>query len=349
MSQTGGGCRATNYIGFIRKALKDAGFGNVPIISFNVVGMEKMTGFKITVPMAINLIKAVFYGDLLQKLLLKNRAYEKNKGETQKMYEKWLEKCKSLTCKSSYGKFKKSIYEMVNDFETIELDTSIKKPKVGIVGEVLIKYHPFGNNEVIKVLENEGAEVISPDFMGFIKFIATHKITNNTLLNRDKAKAKIFGVVIKLIEMIEGELIKALKTSKKDYLLPVDIFELETKVKDILSIGNQTGEGWFLTAEMVEYIEHGIPNIVCVQPFACLPNHVVGKGVIKTIREKYPYANIAPIDYDPGASETNQTNRIKLLTTVAKDNLKKDIQSLKAIEIENVVQEEEKIKEKIKK
>ena len=349
MSQTGGGCRATNYIGFIRKALKDAGFGNVPIISFNVVGMEKMTGFKITVPMAINLIKAVFYGDLLQKLLLKNRAYEKNKGETQKMYEKWLEKCKSLTCKSSYGKFKKSIYEMVNDFETIELDTSIKKPKVGIVGEVLIKYHPFGNNEVIKVLENEGAEVISPDFMGFIKFIATHKITNNSLLNRDKAKAKIFGVVIKLIEMIEGELTKALKTSKKDYLLPVDIFELETKVKDILSIGNQTGEGWFLTAEMVEYIEHGIPNIVCVQPFACLPNHVVGKGVIKTIREKYPYANIAPIDYDPGASETNQTNRIKLLTTVAKDNLKKDIQSLKAIEIENVVQEEEKIKEKIKK
>ena len=149
--------------------------------------------------------------------------------------------------------------------------------------------------------------------------------------------------------MIEGELSKALKTSKKDYLLPVDIFELETKVKDILSIGNQTGEGWFLTAEMIEYIENDIPNIVCVQPFACLPNHVVGKGVIKTIREKYPYANISPIDYDPGASETNQTNRIKLLTTVAKDNLKKDIQSTKAIEIENAVQEEQTFKEKIKK
>ena len=344
MSQTGGGCRATNYIGFIRKALKDAGFGNVPIISFNVVGMEKMTGFKITVPMAINLIKAVFYGDLLQKLLLKNRAYEVNKGESQAMYEKWLEKCKKLTCKSTYNQFKKSVYEMVNDFETIELDTSKKKPKVGIVGEVLIKYHPFGNNEVIKVLENEGAEVISPDFMGFIKFIATHKITNNSLLNRDKTKAKIFGVVIKLIEMIEKELAKALKASKKDYLLPVDIFELETKVKDILSIGNQTGEGWFLTAEMVEYIEHGIPNIVCVQPFACLPNHVVGKGVIKTIREKYPYANISPIDYDPGASETNQTNRIKLLTTVAKDNLKKELSSQKGVEIENLVKE--KIKNK---
>ncbi len=350
MSQTGGGCRATNYIGFIRKALKDAGFANVPIISFNVVGMEKSTGFKITIPMAINLVKAIFYGDLLQKLLLKNRAYEIHKGESQAMYEKWLEKCKVLCSKSTYNQFKKSIYEMVNDFETIELDISNEKPKVGIVGEVLIKYHPFGNNHVIDVLEKEGAEVISPDFMGFIKFIATHKITNNRLLNIDKAKAKIFGAVIKLIEMLEKDLSKALSASKKGYLLPCDIFELESKVKDILSIGNQTGEGWFLTAEMIEYIEHDIPNIVCVQPFACLPNHVVGKGVIKSIREKYPYANISPIDYDPGASETNQTNRIKLLTTVAKDNLKKKKQSKKAIEIENIVNEEEKNKNsKIKK
>ena len=336
MSQTGGGCRATNYIGFIRKALKDAGFGHVPIISFNVVGMEKATGFKITVPLALKLIKAVFYGDLLQKLLLKNRAYEVNKGESQKLYEEWLEKCKKLVAKSTYTQFKKAMYEMVEDFEKIELDTSIQKPKVGIVGEVLIKYHPFGNNEVIKVLEAEGAEVISPDFMGFIKFIATHKVTNNTLLKRDKALSRIFRAVIVLIEMIEKDVAKALKKSKKNYLLPADIFELETKVKDILSIGNQTGEGWFLTAEMIEYIENDIPNIVCVQPFACLPNHVVGKGVIKIIREKYPYANISPIDYDPGASETNQTNRIKLLTTVAKDNLKNNKKSKKAIEFENL-------------
>ena len=339
MSQTGGGCRATNYIGFIRKALKDAGFGQVPIISFNFVGMEKMTGFKITVPMAINLIKAVFYGDLLQKLLLRNRPYEINKGESQKLYEEWLEKCKKLVEKSTYNQFKKAMFEMVRDFEKIELDESVIKPKVGIVGEVLIKYHPFGNNQVIKVLEAEGAEVISPDFMGFVKFIATHKITNNTLLNRDKALSRIFNAAIVLIEMIEKDVIKALKQSKKNYLLPVDIFQLETKVKDILSIGNQTGEGWFLTAEMIEYIENGIPNIVCVQPFACLPNHVVGKGVIKTIREKYPYANISPIDYDPGASETNQTNRIKLLTTVAKDNLKNNKKNKKAIEFENLENE----------
>ena len=322
MSQTGGGCRATNYIGFIRKALKDAGYENIPIISFNVVGMEKMTGFKITIPLALTLLKAVFYGDLLQKLLLHNRAYEVNKGETQALYEVWMERCKKLVEKSSYPQFRRAIYEMVEDFEKIKLDTTVEKPKVGIVGEVLIKYHPFGNNHIIDVLEKEGAEVISPDFIGFIKFVATHKVTNNQLLNRDKTLSKIFKAAINLIEMQERDLEKALSMSKKDYLLPASIFELENKVKDILSIGNQTGEGWFLTAEMIEYIENGIPNIVCVQPFACLPNHVVGKGVIKAIREKYPDANISPIDYDPGASETNQTNRIKLLTTVAKDNLK---------------------------
>ena len=322
MSQTGGGCRATNYIGFIRKALKDAGFSQVPVISFNIVGMEKNPGFKITIPLMEKLLKSVIYGDLLQKLLLKNRVYEVNKGETQKLYEKWLNKSKLLVQNSNSKQFKQSIYDMVNDFEEIKIDTSIEKPKVGVVGEILIKYHPFGNNFVIDVLENEGAEVIMPDFMGFVKFMATHKITFNTLLNIGKTKAKIFKVALKLIDIFEKDLKIALSNSSKNYLLPCDIWHLEEKVKDILSIGNQTGEGWFLTAEMIEYIENGIPNIVCVQPFACLPNHVVGKGVIKTIRSKYPDANISPVDYDPGASEANQTNRLKLLITVAKDNLK---------------------------
>ena len=342
MSQTGGGCRATNYIGFIRKALKDAGYSNVPIISFNVVGMEKSKGFKITIPMFEKLLKAVVYGDLLQKMLYKNRVYEVHKGETQEKFDKWMEKCKKLVSKSDIYKFKQSIYDMVNDFEQIALDTSIEKPKVGIVGEILIKYHPFGNNFVVDVLEKEGAEVIAPDFMGFVKFAATHKITNHTLLHTDTSKSKIFKAAINLIDLFEKDSKSALQNSKKGYLLPSNIFDLEKNVKDILSIGNQTGEGWFLTAEMVEYIEHGIPNIVCVQPFACLPNHVVGKGVIKSIREKYPYANISPVDYDPGASETNQTNRIKLLTTVAKDNLKRSRKSKKAIEIENLADQKEK-------
>ena len=336
MSQTGGGCRATNYIGFIRKALKDAGFPNVPVISFNVVGMEKMPGFKITLPLIERLLKSVVYADLLQKMLTKNRAYEINKGETKKLFDIWLDKCKKLVVKSSMKDFKSSIYEMVEDFEKIELDKTLIKPKVGIVGEVLIKYHPFGNNYVAEKLEEEGAEVILPDFMGFVKFIATHKITFNQLIKTDKTKAKLFKAAIKLIDILEKDSVIALSNSKKEYLLPCNIWELEDKVKNILSIGNQTGEGWFLTAEMIEYIEHGIPNIVCVQPFACLPNHVVGKGVIKTIREKYPEANISPIDYDPGASETNQTNRIKLLMTVAIDNLKMKLKEKAAIEKENI-------------
>ena len=346
MSQTGGGCRATNYIAFIRKALKDAGFANIPVISFNVVGMEKMPGFKLTPEMIEKLLKVVVYGDLLQKMLTKNRAYEINKGETQKLYDTWMEKCKKLVSYSSLSDFKKSIYEMVEDFEKIELDTSIEKPKVGIVGEVLIKYHPFGNNFVADKLEQEGAEVILPDFMGFIKFIATHKITFNTLIKTDKYKAKLFKAAIKLIDILEKDERIALANSKKGYLPPCDIWDLEDKVKDILSIGNQTGEGWFLTAEMIEYIESGIPNIVCVQPFACLPNHVVGKGVIKTIREKYPYANISPIDYDPGASEANQTNRIKLLMAVAKDNLKKEKKEKLAIQQENLQKEIADLKKK---
>ena len=343
MSQTGGGCRATNYIGFIRKALKDAGFENVPVISFNVVGMEKMPGFKITLPLIEKLLKMVVYADLLQKMLTKNRAYEVHKGESQKLFDEWMEKCKKLLDKSSLKEFKKSIYDIVDDFEKIELDTSIQKPKVGIVGEVLIKYHPFGNNFVADKLEEEGAEVVLPDFMGFVKFIATHKITFNQLIKTDKLKAKLFKTAIKLIDILEKDERIALSHSKKGYLQPCDIWELEDKVRKILSIGNQTGEGWFLTAEMVEYIEHGIPNIVCVQPFACLPNHVVGKGVIKTIRNTYPDANISPIDYDPGASEANQTNRIKLLMTVAKDNLKRQEQEKKSLESENKKSDDKKI------
>lgn len=336
MSQTGGGCRATNYIGFIRKALKDAGFANIPVISFNVVGMEKVPGFKLTLPLLERLLKCVLYADLLQKMLTKNRAYEINKGETQALFDKWMLKCKELIRKSNNKQFKQSIYDIVDDFEKIELDTSIEKPKVGIVGEVLIKYHPFGNNFVADLLEKEGAEVILPDFMGFIKFMATHKVTFNSLLKTNPTIAKISKAAINLIDLLEKDSKEALERSKKNYLPPCNIWHLEEAVKDVLSIGNQTGEGWFLTAEMIEYIENNIPNIVCVQPFACLPNHVVGKGVIKTIRENYPNANISPVDYDPGASEANQANRIKLLMTVAKDNLKNEHLHKNAINKENI-------------
>ena len=308
--------------------------------------MEKNSGFKLTPKLIEKLLRAIILGDLLQKMLHKNRAYEITKGESDKKYNEWLEKCKEIVSHGSWKQFKQSIYDIVDAFEKIDLDMSVTKPRVGIVGEVLIKYHPFGNNYVAEFLEKEGAEVVLPDFMGFIKFMATHKVTFNQLLGINKTSSKISKLVINLIDILEKDLKKALFKSDKEYLMPCNIWHLEEQVKDILSIGNQTGEGWFLTAEMIEYIENDIPNIVCVQPFACLPNHVVGKGVIKTIRSKYPFANITPVDYDPGASESNQINRLKLLMTVAKDNLNLKINDRKAIEIENVVNDK---KETVKK
>jgi len=337
MSQTGGGCRATNYIGFIRKALKDAGFSNIPIISFNIVGLEKSNGFKLTPKLIEKIMIACIFGDLMQKVLYKNRVYEKNPGETQKLYDLWMARIKDFLKNGNYNKYKTYLHQIVRDFEKIEWIPNLQKPKVGIVGEILIKYHPFGNNSVIDKLEEEGAEVIMPDLMGFIYYVLTNKITLNTLIKTNRTASYIARVAIRLLEILSKPYKAALLESKKGYLPPTNIWELQHNVKNILSIGNQTGEGWFLTAEMVEYIEHNIPNIICAQPFACLPNHVVGKGVIKSIREKYPNANISPIDYDPGASETNQTNRIKLLMTVAKDNLNKKQKNKKAIEIENVV------------
>ncbi len=339
MSQTGGGCRATNYIGFIRKALRDAGYPNIPVISFNFVGLEKNPGFKITIPLGVKLIKGAIYGDLLQKMLYKNKAYEVNKGETEEVFNKWINKCKELSVHSSIKEFNNSIQEIVNDFEKIKLDTSKEKPKVGIVGEILIKYHPFGNNYVNDLLNKEGAEVVMPDLMGFVKYVIMNSIVKQKLLGTSKRTAYIYKIVLKLVNRIEKNYKKALENSNKNYLPPCNIEELVEMVEEILSPGNQTGEGWILTAEMLEFMGHGIQNIVCLQPFACLPNHVVGKGVIKTIRNKYPEANIAPIDYDPGASEANQVNRIKLLITIAKDNIKLKEKEKKAVEEENKEEE----------
>ena len=324
MSQTGGGCRATNYIGFIRKALKDAGYKNIPVISFNLAGLEKNSGFKITLKLILKLFKAVVYGDLLQNVLHKNKAYEVNKGETEAKVKKWIERCKTDVVSIKTKNFNKLLFDIVEDFEKIEIDTTIIKPKVGIVGEILIKYHPFGNNFIANTLENDGAEVIIPEFMGFIKYILANGIAKNKYLKIGNIKESFHRIVLKIVDRLEKSYKEALSSSSKNYFKPCNIIELAEYAEEILSTGNQTGEGWLLTGEMVEFIKNGVPNIICLQPFACLPNHVVGKGVIKAIRKKYPDANIAPIDYDPGTSETNQTNRIKLLMTVAKDNLQKE-------------------------
>ena len=318
ITQTGGGCRATNYIGLIRKALKDAGFGMVSILSFNVSGLEKEQAFKITLSMANKALQAVVYGDLFQKLLLSTRPYEKHPGESYKLYQSWMKKANVSVQNGKMHEFNRNVEQIIEDFNNIEIKKT-KKPKVGIVGEILVKYHSFANNYLVDKLEKEGAEVCVPDLMGFIKYCAFNGEVKAKILKTSKMNAFIYREAIKLIGMYERHAKNCL--AKTRYRNFSSIYDLAENVEGILSTGNQTGEGWFLTAEMIELIKDGIENVVCVQPFACLPNHIVGKSVIKKIRNLYPDANIIAIDYDPGASHANQVNRIRLMLSVAKENL----------------------------
>ena len=318
ISQTGGGCRASNYIGLLRKAVTDAGYPNIPIISFNVAGMDKSPGFKITLPLAHKMLMAVVYGDLLMRLLLGTRPYETVKGTSKKLYDQWLKKCKNSLENPNFKDYKLNIHNIVTDFNNIEIENKIL-PKVGIVGEILIKYHSFGNNYLLENLEQEGAEVVLPDFMGFVKYCCYNGIEKERILKEGKIKSVLNSKALDIINFYEKEVRSCVEQTR--YRMPSNIYNLAKNVEPVLSTGNQTGEGWFLTAEMLELMHEGVENIVCVQPFACLPNHIVGKAVIKRIKELYPRSNIIAIDYDPGASHSNQSNRVKLMLEVAKENL----------------------------
>jgi predicted CoA-substrate-specific enzyme activase len=315
ISQTGGGCRATNYIGFLRKALKEAGMCNVPVISINVAGMEKNPGFKISLSLINKAIIALLYGDLFMRVLYKVRPYEKILGSANVLYEKWIDRCKTNVINGSHKKFKENIYAIVKDFDNLEIN-NIKKPKVGIVGEILVKFHPTANNNIVDIIEKEGAEAVVPDLVDFFLYCAYDANFKYLYLSGDRKSKFIKNSSIKFIEYFRRHMKNALNNSKR-FTPPVDIEVLAKGASSIVSLGNQTGEGWFLTAEMVELIESGTKNIVCMQPFACLPNHVTGKGMIKELKRIYPGTNIAAIDYDPGASEVNQLNRIKLMLSVA--------------------------------
>ncbi len=318
ITQTGGGCRATNYIGLLRKALKDAGFDMVPVLSLNLSGLEKEQDFKINLTLINKAVQAVVYGDLLAKLLYATRPYEVKKGESQKVYDKWLKIVCNSVKNGKVNEYKKNIKAMITDFKNVQVKL-VNKPKVGIVGEILVKYHDYANDDLVLKLEKEGAEVFLPDLMGFVKYCCFDGIANEKLLKTSKTPALFNKAALDILHKYEAPVREALKGTR--YRNVTDIYELAKNVTGILSVGNQTGEGWFLTAEMIELIKDGIPNIVCVQPFACLPNHIVGKSVIKRVKELYQEANIVAIDYDPGASHTNQINRIKLMLTVAKDNM----------------------------
>ncbi len=321
ITQTGGGCRATNYIGLIRKGLRDAGLERVSILSFNTSGLEKEQAFKITPSLANKALQCVVYGDLLMKLLYATRPYEIEKGTSDKVYAKWEEKCYQAVKRGNFKEYKENIHNIVRDFKKIKVNNT-NKPKVGIVGEILVKYHFFANDNLVEKLESEGAEVTVPDLMGFVKYCAYNATVKEKLLKKGAFTSFLNKRALDLMNIYERQVRKELEGTR--YRMPTDIYELAKNVTPVLSTGNQTGEGWFLTAEMIELMKDGVKNIVCVQPFACLPNHIVGKAVIKQIRKLYPDSNITAIDYDPGASHTNQVNRIKLMLTVAKDNLKKE-------------------------
>lgn len=319
ISQTGGGCRATNYIAFLRKALKDAGLENIPVISANITGLESNPGFKITASLFKKVTMGVIYGDLLMRVLYRVRPYEKIPGSANLLFEKWVNLCKEQLAIGDSYTFRKYIKQIVREFDQLEI-RDIRKPRVGIVGEILVKYHPTANNNVVNIVESEGAEAVVPDLLDFFTFCAYDMIYRHRYL-AGSFKNKLLGTLfIKYFDNCRREMIKALQRSQR-FDAPCSIYHLAQKASQVVSLGNHTGEGWLLTAEMIELIEMGVPNIICMQPFACLPNHVTGKGMIKELKRQYPAANIAAIDYDPGASEVNQLNRIKLMLAVAFKNL----------------------------
>ncbi len=321
ISQTGGGCRATNYIAFIRKALDNLGMPDIPVISINPAGLEKNPGFKLTPALLHRALQALVYGDLFMRVLYRTRPYEKIKGSANALHQKWNEKVKQDVLKADRKTFSENIRGIIRDFEELEL-TDVVKPRVGVVGEILVKFHPTANNDLVNLLEREGAEAVVPDLLTFALYCCYNQVQREKYLG-GPVKARIIGnLVTKVIEYYQKPMMDALAESKR-FDKPEDIRELGKQAEKIVSLCNQTGEGWFLTAEMIELIHSNVPNIVCTQPFGCLPNHVVGKGVIKELRKQYPMSNVVAIDYDPGASEVNQLNRIKLMLASANKNLEK--------------------------
>ena len=323
MSQTGGGCRASNYIGFIRRALEKAGMPQIPVISINANGMETNPGFTFTPALLTKAMQAVVYGDIFMRVLYATRPYEKEPGSANALHGKWKARCIASLSKRtpSMLEFNRNVRGIIHDFDVLpRLD--IKKPKVGIVGEILVKFSPLANNNIVELLEAEGAEAVMPDLMDFLLYCFYNSNFKRDNLGGKSSTARLCNMGISLLEYFRKVARKELSASTH-FTPPARIHDLASMAEDFVSLGNQTGEGWFLTGEMLELIHSGVNNIVCTQPFGCLPNHIVGKGVIKEIRNAYPTSNVIAVDYDPGASEVNQLNRIKLMLATAQKNLAK--------------------------
>ena len=322
MSQTGGGCRASNYVALLRKALKDLKMEQIPVVSANMAGLEKNPGFKFTLPLIKRILMSMVYGDVLMKVLYATRPYEEKEGAANALFEKWSQKAKINIEKGSLRIFKKYIHGIVEDFDQLPLKQA-KKPRVGVVGEILVKYHPTANNDIVGIIEEEGGEAVVLDLLDFFLYGMYSKEFNFRKLSGKYSTMLGNAIAILVVEFFRKPAREALGLSKR-FEPPLFIKEMAKKASRILSIGNQCGEGWLLTGEMVELIDNGVDNIVCLQPFACLPNHVTGKGMMKALRKYSPLANITAIDYDPGASDVNQLNRIKLMMATAYKNMNKE-------------------------
>jgi predicted CoA-substrate-specific enzyme activase len=322
ITQTGGGCRATNYIGFIRRALEKAGMQQIPVVSLSAAGLEKNPGLKITPKLLITSMQALVYGDVFMRVLYRTRPYEVEPGSANALHDKWRDICIKSLKKGKWSEYRKNIRGIIRDFDQLPIKEGLKKPRVGVVGEILVKFLPAANNYLVELLESEGAEAVVPDLLDFLSYCSYNNNFKARYLGKKKQSARISNIVIWALEQLRKTAKKELTKSKR-FTPPAHIKTLAKYAEPVVSIGNQTGEGWFLTGEMLELIHSGVKNIVCTQPFACLPNHIVGKGVIKELRRQNPDANIVAVDYDPGASEVNQLNRIKLMLSTAVKNMNK--------------------------
>ncbi len=324
ITQTGGGCRASNYIHLLRKALVKAGLGQVPVISLNMSGLEKNSGFKLSIGLLRRVVGALIYGDLLMALHNQTRPYENTKDASIDLVNKWSCKLIEQFNKNKGYKFKylkKNMEAIVKDFSLLPV-TITPKVKVGIVGEIYVKYSSLGNNDLEEFLFEQGCEINVPGILGFALFKVDNRIDDVNLYGGGFWKKKICTILRNYLVKVETAMINAIKSTDRFHAMnPFN--DTRKLVEGVIGYGNKMGEGWLLTAEMLELTEMGFGNIVCAQPFGCLPNHICGKGMIRKIKEVNDNANIVPIDYDPSATRVNQENRIKLMLSIAKENLEK--------------------------
>lgn len=322
ITQTGGGCRASNYINLLRKALRKAGYENIPVISLNLSGLEKDCSFKLTLPMIVKMVAAFCYGDLLMLLHNQTEPYEVTGGASQKVVDRWVAKLSKQLVSGkgwSRGAMQKNMRAILSEYAAIKREMT-PKVRVGVVGEIYVKYSALANNQLEKFLRSQDCEVNVPGILGFAFFKVDNRIEDIKLYGGNPLKKTVCDALMKILENNESMMLGCL-AEYPQFHAPCPYKELKKMVEGVIGYGAKMGEGWLLTAEMVELIHSGYGNIVCAQPFGCLPNHIVGKGMIRRLRQLYPKSNIVPIDYDPGATRVNQENRIKLMLAVAKENL----------------------------